>query len=103
MAEEEGQGEGGRAERGREGKEVNIFMKMTGAVLNFYTISSLPFCKRKEKQKLSADEVYPGEREWEYRNARLRAAGEEGIERSEVGMGKEQCYVQSSWNGAGQH
>jgi len=53
-------------------------MKMTGADLNFYTISSLLFCKQKENQKLSADEIYPGEREWECRTGRLRAAGEEG-------------------------
>lgn len=70
-------GEGGRKKRG-EGKGVNIYMEMTGALLNSYSISSLPCCKRKENQKLSTDEVYPGERAQECRAGRLRAAGEEG-------------------------
>lgn len=62
-----------RAERRRGRKKSNNFTKITGAVLNSYTIYFIPL---EEESKAFREEVYPGESIWKCRTGKLRAAGE---------------------------
>lgn len=72
-----GDGEHKEEEEGEE-KGVKSVIHMAAVVLNFSTISSLPFCKYQENQKLSTDEVHSGKREGQFRTGKFRTDGEEG-------------------------